>query len=79
MFANVWRKFRTVVTVRGPLFWMSYGLLVLVAVLFGGLVGVVLGYTIDLPQVEELQDVRPNVVSYVYSSDDERLSLGSLG
>ena len=48
---------------------MSYGLLVLVTVLSGGLVGVVLGYTIDLPQVEELQDVRPNVVSYVYSSD----------
>ena len=68
MFSKVWRKFRTVVTVRGPLFWMSYGLLVLVTVLFGGLVGVVLGYTIDLPQVEELQDVRPNVVSYVYSS-----------
>ena len=69
MFANAWRKFRTVVTVRGSLFWLGYGLLVLVTVLFGGLVGVVLGYTIALPQIEELQDIRPNVVSYVYSSD----------
>ena len=71
MFANAWKKFSTVVTVRGPLFWLSYGLLVLITVLSGGLVGVVLGYTIDLPQIEELQDVRPNVVSYVYSSDDQ--------
>ncbi len=69
MFSKVWRKFTTAVTLRGPLFWMSYCLLVLITVLSGGLVGVVLGYTIDLPQIEELQDVRPNVVSYVYSSD----------
>ena len=71
MFVSAWRKFRTVVTVRGPLFWLSYGVLLLVTVLSGGLVGVVLGYAIDLPQIEELQDVRPNVVSYVYSSDGQ--------
>ena len=68
MLANAWRRFRTAVAVRGPLFWLSYGLLLLITVLSGGLIGVVLGYTIDLPQIEELQDVRPNVVSYVYSS-----------
>ncbi len=66
---NVLRRFGAVVTERGSLFWLTYAGLVLLTVLFGGLLGVVLGYNIDLPQIEELQDVRPNVVSSVYSSD----------
>ncbi len=69
MLLNALRKFGVLVTERGSLFWLGYTVLVLLTVLFGGLLGVVLGYMIDLPQVEELQDVRPNVVSSVYSAD----------
>ncbi len=55
------------------LFWSTYGILVILAAVLGGLGGMLLGYSIDLPQVEELQKVRPNVVSYVYSADGEVL------
>ncbi len=55
------------------LFWSTYALLLVVVAVLGGLGGMVLGYSIDLPQVEELQKVRPNVVSYVYSADGEVL------
>ena len=54
---------------RNYLFWTSYaGLAVAVAVL-GWLGGLIFGYAIDLPHVKELQKVRPNIVSYVYSED----------
>lgn len=55
------------------LFWSTYAALVAAAAILGGLGGMLLGYSIDLPQVEELQKVRPNVVSYVYSTDGEVL------
>lgn len=50
-------------------FWTTYGLLVLGAILAGGLVGLVFGYAVDLPRVDELRLNRPALVSYVYSSD----------
>ncbi len=50
-------------------FWTTYGLLVLGAIIAGGLVGLVFGYAVDLPRVSELQLNRPALVSYVYSSD----------
>ena len=31
--------------------------------------GLLFGYAIDLPEVEQLEQVRPNIVSYVYSED----------
>lgn len=37
----------------------------------GALIGMVFGYAVDLPRVEELQEDKPNVVSYVYSSDGQ--------
>ncbi len=55
------------------LFWSTYGVLVILVAVAGGVGGMLLGYSIDLPQVEELQKVRPNVVSYVYSADGEVL------
>ncbi len=47
----------------------GYLVLLLAAISVGALSGMLLGFSIDLPQVEELQDVRPNVVSYVYADD----------
>ena len=54
---------------RSYVFWLAYGVLLLATIIICGLGGVLLGYSIDLPQVEELRQVRPNVVSYVYSAD----------
>ena len=54
---------------RKHLFWASYAVSVVVVALIGALGGLLFGYAIDLPQVEKLQEVRPNIVSYVYSDD----------
>lgn len=69
MLLSFLNKLGIVVSQRGSLFGLTFLVLCLLAVLCGGLLGVILGYTIDLPQIQELEDVRPNVVSYVYSSD----------
>ncbi|MBI4444935.1 MAG: PBP1A family penicillin-binding protein [Acidobacteria bacterium] len=47
--------------------WMTYSLLLLCAAMAGTAAGLIFGYGFDLEQVEELQTVRPNIVSYVYS------------
>ena len=57
---------------RHYLFWTTYGILVLSAAVVGAAGGLIFGYTFDLPQVKQLQEIRPNVVSYVYA-DDERV------
>ncbi|MDA2935424.1 PBP1A family penicillin-binding protein, partial [Acidobacteria bacterium AH-259-D05] len=54
---------------RQHLFWATYALLVLAVVTVGMLGGLLFGYVLDLPEVEQLQEVRPNIVSYVYSDD----------
>ena len=54
---------------RQRLFQATYGLLVVVAATGGLLGGLIFGYVLDLPEVEQLQGVRPNIVSYVYSDD----------
>ena len=54
---------------RKRLFWASYVVSVLVVAVIGALGGLLFGYAIDLPQVDQLQEVRPNIVSYVYSDD----------
>ena len=69
MLLSFLNKLGIVVSQRASLFGLTFVVLCLLAVLCGGLLGVILGYTIDLPQIQELEDVRPNVVSYVYSSD----------
>ncbi len=50
-------------------FWASYALLVLAVAVLGMLGGLLFGYAIDLPEVEQLEQERPNIVSYVYSED----------
>lgn len=55
------------------LFWTTYGILLMGAALIGGLVGAVFGFAIDLPRVEELQEDRPSIASYVYSDDNRVL------
>ena len=56
-------------TNRQRLFQATYSLLVVAAAAGGLLGGLIFGYVLDLPQVEQLQAVRPNIVSYVYSDD----------
>lgn len=50
-------------------FWICYSLLLVGVAVLGGVSGLLLGYNLDLPRVEELQRNRPNVVSYVYGDD----------
>ena len=54
---------------RHHFFWASYALLVLAVAVLGMLGGLLFGYAIDLPEVENLEQVRPNIVSYVYSEN----------
>ena len=56
---------------RHYLFWLTYGILLLTASVLGGVVGMIFGYAVDLPRVEELQRNQPNVVSYLYSQDGD--------
>src|SRR5215471_9434969 len=52
-----------------------FGLLVLVASLVGATVGLLLVYSTDLPQVEELEHYRPSSITELY--DDENRIVGS--
>ncbi len=54
---------------RHHLFWTSYALLALAVAVLGMAGGLLFGYAIDLPEVEQLEQERPNIVSYVYSDD----------
>ncbi len=54
---------------RHRLFQATYGLLVVTVAAVGLLGGLIFGFVLDLPEVEQLQAVRPNIVSYVYSDD----------
>ena len=71
MFSKFFRKIRHILIIKGPLFWVGYGTLAAATILMCGLAGVIIGYSIELPQVEELQDIRPNVISYVYAKDQQ--------
>lgn len=54
-------------------FWGVFGLTALGVALLGFLGGLIFGYALDLPEVEQLQEVRPNIVSSVYSQDERVL------
>jgi penicillin-binding protein 1A len=58
---------------RHHLFWASYALLVLAVAALGMVGGLLFGYAIDLPEVEQLEQERPNIVSYVYAEDGQVL------
>src|ERR1700674_4624940 len=54
---------------------LLFGLLVLVAALVGASAGLLLGYSTDLPQVEELEHYRPSSITELY--DDQGRIIGS--
>ena len=54
-------------------FWGFYSLLALGCMILGTLVGMVFGWAIDLPRVEELAYMQPSQVSVLYSSNGEML------
>lgn len=51
------------------LLWSSFSVALLGSILFGALAGVILGYKFNLSKVEELENVRPDVISYVFARD----------
>ena len=55
------------------MFWTTYTLVLMITAIVGALGGLLFGYAIDLPQVEQLQETRPNIVSYVYSQNGRTL------
>jgi penicillin-binding protein 1A len=54
---------------------LLFGLLVLVAAAIGATSGLLLVYTVDLPQVEELERYRPSSITQLY--DDQERVIGS--
>ena len=54
-------------------FWGFYGMMALGCVILGTLIGIVFGWAIDLPRVEELEYMQPSQVSVLYSSSGEIL------
>ncbi|MBI3939632.1 MAG: PBP1A family penicillin-binding protein [Acidobacteria bacterium] len=49
--------------------WSSYGFLLLLVAAASAGAGLIFGYAFDLPAVQQLESVRPDVISYVYSDD----------
>lgn len=63
------RRTRRTTSKRQYFFWTAYGLAVLVCAGLGATVGLLLGYALDLPQVQELEAKQPELATYVYSAD----------
>jgi len=55
--------------------WLVFGLMVLVSALLGATGGLLLVYSTDLPQVEELERYRPSSITELY--DDNGKIIGS--
>ena len=49
--------------------WATYGLAVVGTAAVGLLAGLMFGYAVEMPGVEQLQQSRPDIISYVYSDD----------
>lgn len=49
--------------------WFSYFLLAVGCCVAGGVAGMMFGYAVDLPRVEELENQQPNLVTTLYSAD----------
>jgi penicillin-binding protein 1A len=52
-------------------FWLFFGFLVIVFVAIGSGAGILLGYEYNLPQIQSLEDYRPDVITDVYSDDNK--------
>ena len=48
-------------------------LLFVLAIVFGAVVGILLAYETDLPQVSSLEDFQPNIITQVYAADGSLL------
>lgn len=66
-------KKRTQSTKSEYVFWGFYGMLALGSMILGALIGVVFGWAIDLPRVEELEYLQPRQISVLYSANGEML------
>ncbi len=55
--------------------WIFFGILVLASAAFGALAGLLIVYSTDLPQVEELERYRPSSITELY--DDQGRVIGS--
>jgi penicillin-binding protein 1A len=51
--------------------WGFFGFLILVFVAVGAAFGTLLGYEYNLPQIQSLEDYRPDVITGVYSDDNK--------
>ena len=60
---------------RRFLVWATCAVLIIAAAVAGSLTGLVLTWGIELAQVDELQETRPNVISEVYSADGRVLGI----
>ena len=60
---------------RRFLVWATCAVLIIAAAITGSLTGLILTWGFELPQVWELQQTRPDVISEVYSSDGRILDI----
>jgi len=51
--------------------WIFFGFLIVVFVVAGAGFGILLGYEYNLPQIQSLEDYRPDVITGVYSDDNK--------
>ena len=51
--------------------WIFFGFLIVIVVAVGAGFGILLGYKYNLPQIQSLEDYRPDVITDVYSDDNK--------
>jgi penicillin-binding protein 1A len=51
--------------------WIFFGFLIVSVVTIGAAFGILLGYQYNLPQIQSLEDYRPDVITDVYSDDNK--------
>ncbi len=57
---------------------LAFIFLLLCAIVFGAAVGLLFVYGIDLPQVQELQTYRPDIITEIYADNGERIGTFAL-
>lgn len=58
--------------------WVLFGILLFCSIVAGAAIGVLFVYNSDLPQVESLEDYRPDVVTEVYAEDGQVIATFAL-